>query len=77
MGVVIYMMLIKIFYSINYKQQRNLRSKIILLQFVNRQSIPCGIKPQGIYVRISVPSLKVKRTSSLLKTVIKSTRLYH
>ena len=35
MGVVIYMMLIKIFYSTNYKQQRNLRSKIILLQFVN------------------------------------------
>lgn len=34
--------------------------------------------PQGIfYTFISVPSLKVKRTSSLLKTVTKSTRLYH
>lgn len=34
--------------------------------------------PQGIfYTFISVPSLKVKWTSSLLKTVTKSTRLYH
>ena len=33
--------------------------------------------PQGIYTFISVLSLNVNRTSSLLKTVTKSIRLYH
>lgn len=43
-----------------------------------RKNLLSAYSPQEIfYTFISVPSLKVKRTSSLLKTVTKSTRLYH
>lgn len=64
----------------NLRNVDHISTSLTLLQlpiFLSKCKSPVGILPQGIYTFISVPSLKVKRISSLSKTVTYSIKLYH